>query len=230
MKDLFEWERIFFNELPFSFLLEVVFRSAVMFLVLLVTLRLAGKRGVKQLSVFETVIIIALGSAAGDPMFYRDVGIVHAITVFAVVMLLYRGVTWLTGKSNSFERLIEGQTECLINEGKFSFHKFERESLAQDEFFTELRIKSIEHLGQVKKAYLEPSGEISVFYYEDEDVRPGLPLLPELFKLKSQAIPAHGLYSCTTCGHTEPLEPGRAECPSCQRKEWVAAICTRRIT
>lgn len=49
-----------------------------MFTILLLTLKLAGKRGVKQLSIFETVIIIALGSAAGDPMFYEDVGIVPA--------------------------------------------------------------------------------------------------------------------------------------------------------
>lgn len=98
MKEIFEWNRLLFNELPVVFLLEVIFRSSVMFIILLLTMKLAGKRGVKQLSIFETVIIIALGSAAGDPMFYEDVGIVPAIIVFAVIMILYRAVTWLTGK------------------------------------------------------------------------------------------------------------------------------------
>ncbi|MEZ7498769.1 hypothetical protein QO200_08460 [Flavobacterium sp. Arc3] len=73
MKDIFEWSRILFNDLPEIFLFEVIFRSVIMFTVLLLTLKIAGKRGVKQLSVFETVIIIALGSAAGDPMLYEDV-------------------------------------------------------------------------------------------------------------------------------------------------------------
>lgn len=227
--DPIEWKRILFNELPHSFLAEIVFRTAVMFIVLLLTLRLAGKRGVKQLSVFETVIIIALGSAAGDPMFYQDVGIVHALVVFTVVILLYRLVTWLTGKSKWFEKLVEGETECLIHEGAFSYTKFEKESIAQDEFFSELRVKSIEHLGQVKKAYLEPSGEISVFYYEDDDVRPGLPLLPELFNLKSTAIKEHGLYACATCGKVEELPPGMAQCKVCEHHEWVSAIRSRRI-
>jgi hypothetical protein len=45
---------------------------------------------------FLTVIIIALGSAAGDPMFYEEVGIIPPITVFLVIILLYRLVTWLT--------------------------------------------------------------------------------------------------------------------------------------
>jgi hypothetical protein len=50
-------EPIIIHDLPESFLLEVIFRSTIMFTVLLLTLKVAGKRGVKQLSVFETVII-----------------------------------------------------------------------------------------------------------------------------------------------------------------------------
>jgi uncharacterized membrane protein YcaP (DUF421 family) len=199
MKEIFEWDRLLFNDLPASFLLEVIFRSFVMFIVLLLTLKVAGKRGVKQLSVFETVIIIAFGSAAGDPMFYEDVGLIPAITVFAVIISLYRALTWLTTKSKKFEEFMEGKTECIISEGKFSITTFKKESLAQDEFFSELRLKSVEHLGQVKNAFMETSGEISVFYYEDENVKAGLPVLPFLFNKKSKIIPAAGIYSCTFC-------------------------------
>ena len=154
MKDFVEWDRILYNDLPENFILEVIFRSTVMFIILLLTLKLAGKRGVKQLSIFETVIIIALGSAAGDPMFYEDVALVPAGVVFLVIISLYRTVTWLTGRSKKFEEFIEGKTECIIYEGKFSVATFKKESLAQDEFFAELRIKSIEHLGQIKNAFL----------------------------------------------------------------------------
>jgi uncharacterized membrane protein YcaP (DUF421 family) len=155
MKEIFEWDRLLFNDLPLNFILEVMFRSTVMFVILLLTLKLTGKRGVKQLSIFETVIIIALGSAAGDPMFYEDVGIVPAALVLLVIIILYRSVTWLTGKSKKFEEFMEGKTECLINEGKFSVATFKKESLAHDEFFSELRFKSIEHLGQIKNAFIK---------------------------------------------------------------------------
>ena len=229
MEQIFEWERILLNEMPPAFLYEVIFRSAIMFLLLLLTLKFTGKRGVKQLSIFETVIIIALGSAAGDPMFYEDVGIVPAIVVFLVVILLYRSVTWLTGKSKRFEAFIEGKTECLIEEGRFSIHTFEKEPLAQDEFFSELRFKSVEHLGQVRNAYLETSGEVSVFFYEDSDVRYGLPILPQLFANKNKTIPAPGIYACSFCGNTEEHKTSSASCAVCGRQEWVAAIKTRRI-
>ncbi|MEO8532619.1 MAG: YetF domain-containing protein [Flavobacterium sp.] len=230
MKEIFEWNRIFYNNLPENFILEVIFRSTIMFVILLLTLKLAGKRGVKQLSIFETVIIIALGSAAGDPMFYEDVGIVPAAIVFTVIIILYRSVTWLTGKSKKFEEFIEGKTECLINDGKFSITTFKKESLAQDEFFAELRIKSIEHLGQVKHAFIETSGEISVFYYPDEEVKFGLPILPGLFNTKSKIIADKGIHACTFCGHIEEQKPGTANCKVCKKEEWVPAINTLRIT
>lgn len=226
----FDWQRIFLNDLPLHFLFEVALRSSVMFITLLIVLKLTGKRGIKQLSVFETVIIISLGSAAGDPMFYEDVGILPAIGVFIVVLVLYRSVTWLTGKSPSFERFMEGRTECLIIDGKFSSNKFERESLSLDEFFTELRLKSIEHLGQVKQAYLETTGDVSVFYFADEDVKPGLPITPELFNKKSNIIEKLNLYACARCGDTQELYLGTHVCKICGNKEWVATIKTKRIS
>lgn len=230
MKEIFEWERLLFNDLPHNFFLEVLFRSTVMFVALLITLKFTGKRGVKQLSVFETVIIIALGSAAGDPMFYEDVGIIPALVVFLAILLLYRLITWLTAKYKILEEFLEGKTICFIEDGEFSIENFKKESLAQDEFFTELRIKSIEHLGQVKSAYIETTGEISVYYYPDKEVQYGLPIVPNMFLKKSKIIPTKGIYSCTNCGFTEEKNSEKDSCKICKKEEWVEAINTTRIT
>ena len=227
---MLDWERIFFNDAPANFLFEVGLRSTIMFLTLLIVLKIAGKRGVKQLSIFEMVIIISLGSAAGDPMFYEDVGIVHALVVFLIVLVLYRSITWATGKSRLVEKFLEGETECLVDEGKFSIQKFERESLAQDEFFTELRLRNVDHLGQVKKAYLETSGDISIFFYSDKDVKAGLPILPELFKKQFSVISEPGLYCCCRCGDLLELSSGAHSCSICEGTNWVRPIQTKRIT
>ena len=229
MEKVFDWNRVLINDLPWVFLLEVIFRTAIMFTFLLLALRFTGKRGVKQLSIFEIVIIIALGSAAGDPMFYEDVGILPALCVFIVVIGFYRLVTWATGKSKWIEELLEGRTELLIDNGVFSVLKFKEEDIAQDEFFSELRQRSIEHLGQIKYAFLEPSGNISVFYFEDHEIKPGLPLTPALFNQKSRSVSSEGMYSCANCGHTRLLAAGYAVCPICGKQEWVKSINTVRI-
>lgn len=226
----FEWQRILLNDLPFAFLFEVVLRSIIMFITLLIVLKLTGKRGVKQLSVFEMAIIISLGSAAGDPMFYEEVGLLPAIVVLIVVVLLYRLVTWLIGKNVWIERLIKGNTECLIEEGKFNYTKLNKESMALDEFFSELRLKSIEHLGQIKNAYFETSGDISIYYYEDKDIKPGLPITPNLFKTKTDTILTEGFYACSICGDTKQQTQGKAICKVCENDKWVKAIDTKRIT
>ncbi|HEU5146649.1 MAG TPA: YetF domain-containing protein [Chryseosolibacter sp.] len=230
MEKVFDWERILINDLPYAFLLEVLMRTAIMFTFLVIALRFTGKRGVKQLSIFEIVIIIAMGSAAGDPMFYEDVGILPALCTFVVVIASYRFVTWLTGKSRWFEGLLEGHAQLLIENGVFSVVKFKKEAIAQDEFFSELRLQSIDHLGQIRYAFLEPSGNISVFFFPDDEVKPGLPVIPSLFERKSATIPHEGIFSCANCGYTLTTGPGHAICPTCKREEWVESISTIRIT
>lgn len=230
MKEIFEWNRFLFNDLPAIFLVEVVVRALIMYVIILIALRSSGKRGVKQLSIYELVLIIGLGSAAGDPMFYEDVGLIPAITVFAVIILLYRATTWLSARSKKLGQLLEGEPVCLIMNGRFSIENFEKEDLAQTEFFSELRQQNVEHLGQVRVGLIEPSGEISLFFYEDKDVKPGLPLLPEVFKNKQINISKKAIYACIFCGQTLEIAKGTAKCPSCKRNEWVEALSNRRIT
>ena len=228
---LTDWQRIFLGETPWQFLVEVLGRTLVMFAVIFTALRATGKRTVRQLSVFELVLIIGLGSAAGDPMFYHDVGLLPAFLVFLVVILSYRTLTNWASQSPKIEELVEGKAVCLIDEGEFSIEDFKKEDLGLDEFFMELRLASIEHLGQVRKAYLESNGGISLYFFEDEAVKPGLPIQPDVFAQKSNRIPIRGDYACTFCGTVETLEPNPAKhlCKRCHRTEWVGALRTRRV-
>src|SRR5215211_890000 len=92
------WKDLLIGEQEWGFLPEAAIRSLVMFVVILVSLRLLGKRGVKQLSVFELGVIIGLGSAAGDPMFYKEVGLLPALVVFAIVLTMYRALESLLNR------------------------------------------------------------------------------------------------------------------------------------
>ncbi|HUH33957.1 MAG TPA: YetF domain-containing protein [Daejeonella sp.] len=230
MNEIFEWNRFLFNDLPAKYLIEVGVRTLIMYIIVLTALRSSGKRGVKQLSIYELVLIIGLGSAAGDPMFYEDVGLIPAITVFAIIILLYRATTWLSGKSERFGQLLEGKAVCLIMNGKFSIENFKKEDLAQTEFFSELRQQSVEHLGQVRVGLIEPTGEISLFFFADKDVRPGLPLIPAVFKNKVTRITKEALYACTFCGQTQEIKKGVVKCKECNRNEWVEALSSTRIS
>lgn len=213
-----------------NFLLEATLRSVVMFIVIIMSLRLLGKRGVKQLSVFELGVIIGLGSAAGDPMFYKDVGVLSGIVVFLIVMSLYKFITFLINRSDKFETFLEGKPTIVIEDGQIMVKNYKREPIARDEMYAQLRLNSISHLGQIQLAIIETNGEISVFFYEDEKVRYGLPILPHLQKKKIKAIPELGMYSCCFCGNTKEIAPvEETRCDCCENKEWIPARNNLRI-
>lgn len=225
-----DWKGLLLGTEEWYFLLETSLRTLIMFVVILIGLRLLGKRGIKQLSVFELVVIIGLGSAAGDPMFYKDVGILPALIVFLMIIGLYKIVIYTIGKNKKFEILVEGKSVCLIKSGAFSIENFKKEALGEDEFFSELRMQSVSQLGQIEEAIVESSGNISIFYYADEDVKYGLPVMPGALNTCIQTIQEPGYYSCVFCGYTEKLEPVKeVMCPTCKKKKWVKASNKKRI-
>jgi uncharacterized membrane protein YcaP (DUF421 family) len=224
----FDWKNIFIADLNFHFALEILIRTFIMFAAVLLILRLSGKKGVRQLSLFEVAIIISLGSAAGDPMFNEDIPILPAIIVFIVILAIYRGLTWLAVKSERVELWLEGSPSYVIEEGRFVLLEENKHTFAKDEFLSEMRQQSIEHLGQVKIAILETTGTVSFFYYNDEEVIPGLPVLPKPYNKMSKKIESEGDYACSYCGNVENLS-GPKKCGRCEQDNWVKAIQTIRV-
>jgi len=227
----FSWKELFLGTEDWAFLLEIVLRTIIMFLTIIIGLRALGKRGVKQLSIFELVVIIGLGSAAGDPMFYKEVGIVSSIIVFIVIIILYSTITKLIGRFKKIENLLEGKAMCLIENGIFAIDNFKKENLGSDEFFAELRLKGVSQLGQIELAIEEVSGDISVFFFEDEKVKYGLPIMLHSLDDPLRNIEEPGYYSCTFCGYTEEKHSGNAgSCKNCGKHNWVEASNRLRIT
>lgn len=223
------WEKLLFGEEDSNFLLEVALRSSIMFIVILISLRVLGKRGVTQLSVFELIVILSLGSAAGDASLYKDVGLLPASLVFATIVLLYKIIIRIIGKSKSVEIFLEGKPVYLIKDGKFSIKDFDKEDLAYDEFFSEMRLKGVSHLGQVDKAIIETNGQISLFFYPDEEVKFGLPILPNDFNQQFAKINREDIYSCIYCGNTKSLTPGVHRCEICGNDCWVKSKIDKRV-
>ena len=226
-----DWTEILLGAEDCSFLPEVIVRTVIMFLIIIIGLRFLGKRGVKQLSVFELVVIIGLGSAAGDPMFYKEVGILFSLFVFIIIIALYAILTFLLGKSKKFENMVEGEPTCLIEDGVFVLESFKKENLGNDEFFAELRLRGVSQLGQVETAIAETSGELSTFFYTDEKSKPGLSVMLGSLSNPVKIIDRPGHYSCIFCAYTEDKPVGPAgTCPNCGRDEWVESSHKKRIT
>ena len=231
--EAFDWQRIFLGEdTSWFFLLEVAFRTVVMYLVLLIFFKITGKKEIKQLTVFELIVIVGLGSAAGDPMFYKDVPLLHALITFIIILLLYLFINYLSGRNHLLSVWLQGETKCVFYNNIINTKTLSKEGLNTEEFFSELRIKGIEHLGQVKRIYIEFSGELSVYYWPDDEVIDGLSILPEKLQAGTKHIDIPGKHSCIQCGLTRNYEQpeGQPVCKNCGCKKWVKSSNSKRIT
>lgn len=229
----FEWHRLLFGEDgSWQFLFEVGFRTVVMYLVLLVFFKLSGKRTISQLSVFELIVIVGLGSAAGDPMFYMDVPILYALTTFVVILSLYMLMNFISRRKHRFSVWLEGDTRCVFSNNRVSLKELAREDLGTEDLFSELRLSNVEHLGQVSRAYLEFTGRFSVFFRPDDEVDYGLPIQPEKLDTCSPHIQVSGTYSCVRCGNTRAFDmpAEKPVCEHCGFFKWVVSLKTKRIT
>ena len=163
----FDLQRMAFDKVPPEFLGEVALRSLYTFVLVFLFLKITGRRGVRQMSLFEVLIILTLGSAAGDVAFYDDVPMVPVFIVFVTLALLYRLVMWLMSKSEKLEDLLEGKPVVIVEDGQLAWENVQSANMTEFEFFMELRLNSVEQLGQVRLAltgqhYLNEGGSITL--------------------------------------------------------------------
>ncbi|MBL7983693.1 MAG: DUF421 domain-containing protein, partial [Flavobacteriales bacterium] len=183
------------EEGTWAFLLECALRACLMFLFALALMKLTGKKEVRQFSVLELIVIIGLGSALGDAMIYTDSPLLPSCVAIAVVLSLYWGLNKWTNRAPRLEAFIEGKVTRVLYEGVVDLVALDEEGMSAAEFFGDLRVHHLEHLGQVKSAYVEIDGEVSVFFHEDAQVRPGLPLAPEALA-ENVPLPAIRSFPC----------------------------------
>lgn len=223
-----DWSDLFIYDTTWSFVGEILIRCVLMFMMIVLFLRLTGKRGVRQLSVFEITIILALGSIAGDPMFNEDIPMVQAVIVMSVIIFMYRLTTWLMMKYQWFEDILEGKSLYIVEDGLLVLDGIKKEKYSHDEFFAEMRNQNVEHLGQVRTALLETDGKFSILFYEQKQVQYGLPLFPKACKTVKEVTP-NTRYACLYCGFTEVIQHATQVCKRCGCCEWAKALNDPRI-
>ncbi|GAA5514525.1 hypothetical protein Dcar01_03281 [Deinococcus carri] len=223
----FELQRMFLGDTSPLFLLEIVFRTAVIFLWLVFLLRLTGKRGLAQLSPLELAIVIALGSAAGDPLFYPEVPLVHAMLVLALVVGFQRLLASLVIRSETVETFIDGKPVELVRGGVIARNRLDSVSLSLEDLFERLRTQGVRQLGEVQRAYLEQDGNLSVFTYP-QNAPAGLPIVPPWDlepppRCRAGTLQA-GEVACLNCGFRLSAPGPLPTCPNCGCADWTPTL------
>lgn len=160
---LSEFYRMFIGpDFDILFIFEVMFRTAFMYLYTIANVRLMDTRSMGMLSPFEIIIIVALGSAVGDPMFYRQVPLLATMIVITTIVFIERVLTKFAMRSVWFERVLNGRPVLIIKDGQLMKENMAAQNITKLELYSILRQKGVLRISEVEYAYLEPAGSISI--------------------------------------------------------------------
>ena len=153
---------------PTQPLLEIVVRVCVIYAALLVMVRVAGKREVGQLSALDLLAMLVLSETVSPALTAQDTSLTAALVAAGTLLAATALTSRLTFHSRRAERWIEGAPAVLVKDGRIVEKTARRERVTRQELETALRNHGVEDLAEVRRAVVEPSGEITVVTVGDE--------------------------------------------------------------
>lgn len=143
-------------------MLATFFRSIIIYVIVLVVMRLMGKREIGQMQPFELAISIMIADLATIPMADIGIPISNGIIPILGLLVMHLIISVINLKSSKIRELICGKPTILIYRGKIDEEKMKKERLTLNELEEKLRSNNVMNLGDVEYAVLETSGDISV--------------------------------------------------------------------
>jgi len=141
---------------------EIVLRGTVVYFVLLLLLRLSGKRTVGQFTPFDLLVLILLGDAMGGSMIAGDESLQCGIILVLKLLGWNKLMGWLTSRSRTLERAVEGRPVVLARNGHVYGEALERCNLNIDDLQEAMRNADCGSISLIRLAMLEKDGKISV--------------------------------------------------------------------
>ncbi len=143
-------------------LIEIVLRTAIVYFVILIGIRLSGKREVGQMTPFDLALLLLISNAVQNAMTGPDTSVTGGV-VAAVTLLVANGVmTRLVWRNRKVRKLIEGTPTLLIRHGKIIEEHLAKEKVTVDALTQALREHGVASVADVSVAVLEIDGSISV--------------------------------------------------------------------
>jgi uncharacterized membrane protein YcaP (DUF421 family) len=169
--------RILMGEVPGSFLIEVIIRTVFLFLLLLFSMRLMGRRMASTLNRNELAALVALAAAIGVPLQSPDKGLLPAFIIAIIIIAFQQLIARRSVASKGFEKITQSNYSILVANGQLNLHNMKLVGLSRERIYAELRSARIDNLGQVERLYLEASGQFNVLKFETP--RQGESIIPE---------------------------------------------------
>ena len=150
-----------------SVLLTIALRTAVIYALVLIGVRLSGKREVGQMTPFDLTLLLLLSNSVQNAMTGPDNSLLGGVVAAATLLLLNYILADVSGVNRRFRKFIQGQPSLLIHDGQIIEAHMAKEHVSMDELHRALREHGISDYHQVALGVLEVDGSISLLKYEE---------------------------------------------------------------
>ena len=144
-------------------------RTIILYLLVVIALRIMGKRQMGELSPAEFVITLLVSELAAIPMQNISTPLIYGIMPILTLLSFEIILSSIFIRSRRIRKIFAGRTSILIENGKVNQKEMRRLRLTLDELLEELRLKSFMDISTVKYAILESNGELSVFPFSKNE-------------------------------------------------------------
>jgi uncharacterized membrane protein YcaP (DUF421 family) len=148
-------------------LLEVCLRTAVIYVVVLIGIRLSGKREVGQMTPFDLTLLLLISNAVQNAMTGPDTSLLGGVVAASTLLLMNYLIAELSGGNRRFRKLIQGQPSLMVHDGEAILPHMVKEHVSMDELQRAMREHGISSLHDVALAVLEVDGSISFLKYDE---------------------------------------------------------------
>jgi uncharacterized membrane protein YcaP (DUF421 family) len=141
---------------------EFALRGVTVYLVVLVMLRLTGKRSFGDLSAFDIVVLMVVGGSLRTAIIGKDASWLGPLIAVAAILMTNKAIGWLSARFPKFNRWVEGKPSILARDGLRDPRALRRHDVADAEFDRELHAAGLQDESNVVLAQLEPNGKITL--------------------------------------------------------------------
>lgn len=143
-------------------MLNLLLRSFIVYFLLIISVRLMGKREIGQLQPADLVITILISEIAVMPIENKEIPFIQSVAIMLFLVALEILMSFITLKLSKLRHIVQGNSLLIINDGKLDRKILKKMRLTVDDLVEGLRLKDVFDISEVEYAYVETNGQLSV--------------------------------------------------------------------
>jgi uncharacterized membrane protein YcaP (DUF421 family) len=158
-----DWQKFFVPSVP---LVEIILRGSVIYLLLFSLLRFVLKREAANLSITDLLVVVLIADATQNAMSSEYRSVTEGLVLVLTIVFWSYALDWLGYRFPAFQRFVHPPPLPLVKAGRMIRQNMRREMITEGELMSQLHQHGMEDVSQVKAAYMEGDGNISIIPFE----------------------------------------------------------------